>query len=114
MLSTIQTAAINPALVLLLSMLLCVVSGAVGYLLGRSHASRRVAIGRVAPGLASAGLADTSSRLRREIDSQVHQLRRARENAEPWRAPSVDRVHTSVPPSTHLFADTVIEEDKPR
>ena len=110
----------NPALVLLLAVLLCVllcvVSGTVGYLLGRSHASRRVAMGRVAP--ASAGLADTLGRLRRAIDSQVHQLRRARENAEPWRAPSVVRMHTPVPlpptPSRHFFADTVIEEDKPR
>lgn len=112
----------NPALVLLLAVLLCVllcvVSGTVGYLLGRSHASRRVAMGRVAPASASAGLADRSGRLRREIDSQVHQLRRARENAEPWRAPSVVRMHTPVPlpppPSRHFFADTVIEEDKPR
>ena len=118
MLSTVQAAAMNPALVLLLAVLLCVVSGAVGYLLGRSHASRRVAMGRVVRASAPAGLADTPGRLRREIDCQVQQLRRARDNAEPRRAPAADRMLTPVPmpqpPSRHFFADTVIEEDKPR
>ena len=62
--------------------------------------------------VAAAAPADASLRLRREIDSQVLQLRRARENAEPWRTPAGDRVHAAPPAPARTFADTILDEDK--
>ncbi len=58
--------------------------------------------------------ADHSARLRRDIDARlqdVRALRLARENADPWRAPAVDRIAPT--PLAVCFADTTVESHLP-
>ena len=123
---------LNAALVL--TLLLCSVAATLGFWLGRrsrKHTTRQhrtgtaVARAKVKTGdsrpaqsakpstVASPLSARTPDRLRQQIDDKLDQLRRARENAEPWPAPAVDRLpaawRTDLPTRPMVFADTTID-----
>ncbi len=69
-------------------------------------------MGRAARAATAPGSLDSGDRLQREIEQRVQTLRRAREQAEPWRAPKVDAVEE--PESRVWFADTTVEPHVPR
>jgi hypothetical protein len=59
---------------------------------------------------------DSGARLKRDIDARLHAMRRARETAEPWQPPPVDRVDVRTSESIYAawFADTTVEPNAPR
>jgi hypothetical protein len=59
---------------------------------------------------------DSSARLKRDIDARLHDMRRARETAEPWQPPPVDRIDVRTSESIYAawFADTTVEPNAPR
>jgi hypothetical protein len=56
---------------------------------------------------------NSSESLRKQIDDRLDQLRRARENAEPWQPPAVDLMppawRLDIPTRPMVFADTTID-----
>jgi hypothetical protein len=58
---------------------------------------------------------ERSERLKREVQTQVQALRKAREAAAPWTPPAVDRVDLSHSEATYAawFADTTVEAHTP-
>ena len=128
---------LNAALVL--TLLLCTVAGALGFCLGRvlrpksrslrkgtGVAGSRADVRPAASPMPESGAAriapktprqakQTSDDLRRQIESKLEELRRARENAQPWAAPEVDRVGSSGPGDSPgrpmTFADTTIDPE---
>lgn len=59
---------------------------------------------------------DSGARLQRDIDARLHAMRRARETAEPWQPPPVDRVDLRASESAFAawFADTTVEPQTPK
>ncbi len=116
------------ALFLLVALL--VASASIGFWLGRQSVpvqrhryGRRLPTARPAAAAATAlasstlapvAAADHRARRRRDIDARlqdVRALRLARENADPWRAPAVDRIAPT--PQAVCFADTTVESHPP-